>query len=307
LAPTDAKSERVRPRVVQSPGLMQGLSMALRAQNQTVGLVPTMGSLHEGHLELVRYARGRCDALVVSLFVNPLQFAPTDDLARYPRNFERDLLLCRREGVDVIFAPDHQDLFPAGFQTRVQPGALARRWEGKSRPQFFGGVATVVSVLFHATLPHFTVFGEKDFQQLAVIKRMVQDLRIPVEVVGRPTVRDEDGIALSSRNAFLSRLDRVQARSLRRSIRAVQELAATGETRGAQLKAAALRILESTQDLDLDYLALVDPGDLSPLRKLDRPARLLLAAQVGQKTKTRLIDNGEVVPQGWSDQGDSLG
>jgi pantoate--beta-alanine ligase len=285
------------PRVVQSPGLMQGLSMALRAQNQTVGLVPTMGALHEGHLSLIRHARGRCDALVVSIFVNPLQFGPQEDFSAYPRTFERDLLLCRQEGVDVIFRPDHDVLYPPNFQTVVKIGALTRKWEGKSRPGHFDGVATVVSLLFHAALPHFAVFGEKDFQQLAVIRRMVADLRMPVEVEGRPTIRDDDGIAASSRNRYLSAADRKNARSLNRAIGATQALAAKGETRITTLKDAALEILENTPHVDVDYVALVDPVTLNSLRRLDGPGRLLIAAHVGRgNKKTRLIDNGAILP-----------
>ncbi len=255
-------------------------SLAQRAEGRRVGLVPTMGSLHRGHLSLVEALRPRVDVLVVSIYVNPLQFGEGEDLDRYPRDPEGDAAKCAAAGVDALFEPT--DFYPPGFQTSVSVHELTRSLCGPRRPGHFEGVCTVVARLFGVTRCDAACFGEKDFQQLAVLRRMVADLCLPVEVVGAPLVRDEDGLALSSRNAYLAPEERRRARSLHRGLRAMAE-AGEGEVE-------ALRALgRSHLDVDdLEYLEVVDPDSLAPLATLDRPARALVAARIGA---TRLIDN----------------
>lgn len=262
---------------------------AARAQGRTVGMVPTMGAFHEGHLSLIRRAREDRDLLVVSIFVNPTQFADPDDLATYPRDEERDLELARREGVDVVFAPAVGEMYPAGEpEVTVDPGPLGDRLEGASRPGHFRGVATVVAQLFHAAGPCAAYFGEKDAQQLAVIRRMVRDLSFPVEVVACPTVREPDGLALSSRNVRLSREQREAAGCLFLALSEAAALARSGESDAARLVAAMAREVGATPLARLDHAAVVDEATFEEIRTIEGPARALVAARFGD---VRLIDN----------------
>jgi pantoate--beta-alanine ligase len=250
-----------------------------------IGFVPTMGFLHAGHTSLMDHLRDHVDHLVVSIFVNPLQFGENEDLDQYPRDPEGDATQCAAHGADVLFVPD--DFYPDDFTTHVRVDRLTDRLCGASRPGHFDGVTTVVARLFGVTGCSVACFGEKDYQQLAVVRRMVRDLALPVEIVGAPLVRDLDGLALSSRNAYLSVDDRTRALALHRALFAMRDAKASGTTDAAELLALGTRIL--TPDVDrIDYLELVDASSLEPLAQVDRPARALVAAFVG---RTRLIDN----------------
>lgn len=277
-----------QPQVIGSSAQMAAASQAARAQGRIIGLVPTMGALHAGHLSLVDYARGHCDLTVVSIFVNPLQFDRAADLDQYPVTWEADLAHCAQRGVQVIYAPSVAAMYPPGFQSRVSLTDLTAELEGAFRPGHFDGVTTVVLKLFNAVDPHLAVFGEKDFQQLRVIQRMVADLDLGIEVIGRPTVREPDGLALSSRNLHLSPDERHKALCLRRALDAAQELAARGERDAAVIRQAALAPIQAVAEARLDYLEVVDAQSLARLTRLDRPARMVLAVWLGS---TRLIDN----------------
>jgi pantoate--beta-alanine ligase len=259
----------------------------VRSRGGRVAFVPTMGALHEGHAALMREARSRvtsADALVVSIFVNPMQFGPGEDLDRYPRTFDTDREMCEREGVDILFAPGVEDVYPGGEpQVTVDPGPLATILEGASRPTHFHGVLTVVAKLFGLVRPDVAVFGQKDYQQLTLIRRMVADLCLGIEVVGAETVRESDGLALSSRNRYLSEAQRTRALSLSAALRAG---AAAGHAGADAVRRAARAVLEAADGVDLDYLELTAP-DLGPAPRTGE-ARLLVAARVGS---TRLIDN----------------
>ncbi len=255
-----------------------------------VALVPTLGYLHAGHVSLMRAARERVGdggKVLVSIFVNPLQFGPTEDFARYPRDLEGDLEKCASAGVDEVFHPDAAAFYPPGFQTSVEVGALAEGLCGARRPGHFRGVATVVYRLFALLQPDVALFGEKDFQQLRVIQRMTADLALPVEIAACPIVREPDGLALSSRNAYLTDPERERALSLSKGLRAAQRAFAEGERRAEVLTGLCREALQ-TADARLDYVELCDPETLRPVRVAERRSRLLLAAFVG---KTRLIDN----------------
>jgi pantoate--beta-alanine ligase len=249
-----------------------------------VGVVMTMGALHDGHASLLRAARAGSDHLLVTVFVNPLQFGPNEDYDRYPRTFDRDLEVIAGHGGDLVFAPSRAEMYPNGDPAvRVNPGPLGEILEGASRPGFFHGVLTVVLKLLHLTRPHLSFFGEKDYQQLTLVRAMVRDLDLPVEIVGVPTVREPDGLALSSRNAYL---DGPQRRSALALSRALAAASAAGERGAEAVLKEARAAFDATPGADLDYLVLTDP-DLGPAP--DRgPARLLVAARVGT---TRLIDN----------------
>ncbi|GAA4511967.1 MULTISPECIES: pantoate--beta-alanine ligase [Nonomuraea] len=251
----------------------------------TLALVPTMGALHEGHRSLIRLARDRADQVVVSVFVNPLQFGPGEDYSRYPRTFDADLAACREEGVDVVFAPAAGDMYLPDRQVSVCAGEMGRIVEGASRPGHFDGMLTVVLKLFNLVRPDVAVFGQKDAQQLSMIRRMVADLDVPVEVVGAPTVREPDGLALSSRNRYLSAGERRVALALSRALRA-----GAGEPTPARVRAAASKVLaEAPPELELDYLVLVDPATFTEVSDpYEGEAVLAVAAKVGA---TRLIDN----------------
>jgi pantoate--beta-alanine ligase len=278
------------PLVARTRDELADILSPARSGGRPVGLVPTMGALHEGHASLMRVARDHVadGALVVSIFVNPLQFGAGEDLDRYPRTLEADLKVCEREGVDVVFAPSVEEVYPGGEpQVTVEPGPLATVLEGSTRPGHFRGVLTVVAKLLGLVRPDVAVFGEKDYQQLVLIKRMVLDLNMPVTVVGAPTQREPDGLALSSRNRYLEDEPRQEAVALSRTLRAAQEVAEYGADVALDAARAELR---RTTGVDLDYLALTDPelGDLPPDVPAGTEARILVAARVGG---TRLIDN----------------
>jgi pantoate--beta-alanine ligase len=272
-----------------SPAGIAAVTRALRGAGRRVALVPTMGALHEGHRELIRHARRMPGAgvTVVSIFVNPLQFGPNEDLARYPRPLEADLAACREEGVELVFTPGVADMYPEGADTAVTPGALGAQMEGAVRPGHFPGVLTVVSKLFHIVGPDVAFFGEKDYQQLVLVQKMVRDLDFPLSVVGVPIVREADGLALSSRNVYLSPEERRRALVLSRALRAGAGVSARGAD---ALLATARAVLEEEPEVAVDYLELRAP-DLGPAPTAGK-ARLLVAARVGT---TRLIDNVGVV------------
>jgi pantoate--beta-alanine ligase len=282
-------------RVVTGVRELQGWAGAERAAGRRVALVPTMGALHAGHLSLVALARGRADRVVVSVFVNPAQFDDPADLAAYPRTLEADLALCRGAGVDVVFCPAASELYPPGHQTQVEVAELARPLCGAARPGHFRGVATVVAKLLLAARPHLAVFGEKDYQQLAVIRRLARDLCFDVEILGAPTAREPDGLALSSRNARLSPEARRQAPALARALGAAERAARAGERRAEALLHLVRAELEKAPLLRLDYAELRDPESLEPVPPvLAGPALLALAAffpAAEPGAEVRLIDN----------------
>ena len=276
------------PIIIKTPEEMREHTSAVRAKGGRIGFVPTMGALHAGHLALVDYARERCDEMVVSIFVNPLQFDREDDLSGYPRTWQVDLDLCIAHGVDVIYYPNPEAMYPDGFLTKVRVDGMTKGLCGAHRPGHFDGVTTVVLKLFNAVQPDLAVFGEKDFQQLAVIKRMTRDLDLGVEVVGHPTVREADGLALSSRNVHLSPQERENALCLWRGLNKAQELAGNGEKNVAKIRAAALTEIEAVPEARMEYIEVVDAGTLELLQEINRPARMAMAVWMGE---TRLIDN----------------
>ena len=259
-----------------------------RMRDRSFGLVPTMGALHEGHLSLVRMARGKCDRVVVSIFVNPTQFGPTEDFARYPRDLDRDLALLEREGVDFVFVPSEEEMYPQRGVTGINVEGLSERLCGKSRPGHFRGVATVVAKLFNIVEPKVAFFGQKDAAQVAIIKHMVRDLNFPVEIEVGPIVREADGLALSSRNAYLSPEQRRQALVLFRSLNRARDLFAAEERNVGALIGAAKDEFARVPEVRLDYFEIVDPDELTPLETITRPALTAVAAFAGS---TRLIDN----------------
>ncbi len=260
---------------------------ALRAGGKSLALVPTMGALHAGHMALVGEARRRADRVAATIFVNPLQFGEHEDLDRYPRRERDDAAMLEEAGCDLLWMPQAEQLYPTGFATTVGVRGLSERWEGESRPGHFDGVATVVAKLLGAVRPDIALFGEKDFQQLAVIRRMALDLDFGTEIVGLPTVRDPDGLALSSRNAYLSADERARAAALPRALEAAAGKIAAGEPVGEALEDAK-RSLREAGFLQIDYLALVDAATLEPLASPSGAMRLIAAATIGG---TRLIDN----------------
>jgi len=260
----------------------------LKRAGKRIGFVPTMGALHEGHMSLVRAARAQCECVVVSIFVNPTQFGPNEDFARYPRTFERDREMLERESVDLLFAPEVAEIYPAGATTFVEVAELSSKLDGSSRPGHFRGVATVVSKLFHIVEPDAAFFGQKDAAQVAVIKRMVRDLAMPVEIVVCPIAREADGLAMSSRNTYLSPEERRRALILFRSLQAMQRSFDSGERDAAALRAAAAQVFAQDPGVVVDYIEVVDPGTLDPVVRISAPALAAVAANVGS---TRLIDN----------------
>lgn len=284
--------------IIRSPQEMQAWSRAKSHSGKTVGLVPTMGYFHEGHLSLMRMAASISDLVVVSLFVNPTQFGPNEDLDRYPRDFERDMDLVRQERVAAVFAPTPDLMYPAGFQTEVQVKQLATHLCGKSRPVHFGGVATVVSKLFNIVQPEVAIFGEKDFQQLAIIRRLVADMNIPVRIVGHPIVREADGLAMSSRNANLDPANRAAALSLSTALQLARTQAAQGQRSTAELANLVERHIHSFNGTAIDYVSFVDCETLESAEMVDERTVLALAVHVeGKAGKVRLIDNGIILPR----------
>ena len=274
--------------MVRDPKQMQALSEGWRREGKRIAFVPTMGYFHEGHLSLMREGKRRGEVLVVSIFVNPIQFGPSEDYERYPRDLERDIRMAESVGVDVIFHPEARDMYPEGFQTYVEVTELQNHLCGKFRPGHFRGVATVVMKLFNIVKPHVAIFGLKDYQQFLLIKRMVEDLNMDVEVVGIPTVREPDGLAASSRNAYLRPEERRAALVLYRSLKEAERVFRGGERNAQRIAEAALRVIESEPAVRLQYLELCDPETLEPLSGEIHRGLLALAAWVGN---TRLIDN----------------
>ena len=266
----------------------RGAGRARRRAGQSIGLVPTMGALHQGHLSLVRIAKAQCNFVAVSLFVNPLQFGPKEDLAKYPRSFDRDCELLEKEGVDLLFAPAVKEMYPTQAITYVNVEGMSERLDGQSRPGHFRGVTTVVSKLFHIIEPDIAVFGQKDAAQCAIIKRMVRDLNLPVEIVIGPIVREPDGLAMSSRNAYLDSQQRQQALVLSRTLARIEQVFRKGERSTTRLVAVGREAFSSEPNARLDYLAAVDPETLEPVDSIARETLIAVAAYIGT---IRLIDN----------------
>ena len=280
--------------IIRHPAAMTAWAKEQAKAGRSIALVPTMGFFHEGHLSLMRTAARHADAVVVSLFVNPTQFGPQEDLAAYPRNFERDQAMAEGAGVQVLFAPEAADMYPAGFRTTVTVGKeLTDQLCGASRPGHFAGVATVVCKLFQIVRPDLAVFGEKDFQQLAVIRRMTADLNLGVEIVVHPTVREEDGLAMSSRNTYLAPSQREAALSLSRAIALARKIAAKGERSPERLTAALRDFIHSFPETAVDYISFVHQDTLQHVAEIDEKTVLALAVKIGGKV--RLIDNGKVL------------
>jgi pantoate--beta-alanine ligase len=267
---------------------MRAASGVNRRAGKRLGFVPTMGALHEGHLSLVRAARASSNVVAASIFVNPTQFGPNEDLAKYPRSFDRDCDLLEREGVELLFAPSVEEMYPAGTVTWVTVEGLSDKLDGRSRPGHFRGVTTVVAKLFHIVEPDTAFFGQKDAAQVAIIRRMVRDLNLPVEIVTCPIVREPDGLAMSSRNAYLDAEQRKRALVLHRSLMRVQGLADGGEREASKLVAAGRKELAEEGSVRLDYFEIVDPDTLNPAQDTSGGALAAVAAFVGG---TRLIDN----------------
>jgi pantoate--beta-alanine ligase len=275
-------------RRIQTVHAMRSWSRGLQREGVTIGLVPTMGALHEGHRSLIRAARLACDASAVSIFVNPLQFGPLEDFDRYPRSLAQDLRLCQSAGVDAVFIPRAQEMYPPDFETAVSVQRLTRRYEGLSRPGHFGGVTTVVMKLLNIVRPDKAFFGQKDYQQTVVVERLVKDLNLDTEIVVRPTVREPDGLALSSRNRHLSPEERKAATVLYRALSDGRELIRAGERSVKKVEAAMTRLIWAEPLARLDYLAVADPITLDEVRSVRGRVVLLLAVWIG---KSRLIDN----------------
>jgi pantoate--beta-alanine ligase len=267
---------------------MRAACRAARERGRRLGFVPTMGALHEGHLSLVHAASAGCDAVAVSIFVNPTQFGPSEDLAKYPRSFERDRELLEKEGVGILFAPSVKEMYPAGTTTWVTVEGLSNRLDGSSRPGHFRGVTTVVAKLFHIVEPDAAFFGQKDAAQVAIIRHMVRDLDFGVEIVACPIVREADGLAMSSRNAYLNAEQRKQALVLHRSLMRVKELRESGETNLGKLLAAGREEIARESGVRLDYFEIVDPSTLEAVSDVRNGVLVVVAGYVGT---TRLIDN----------------
>lgn len=275
-------------RILKSPDEMHAACAQLKREGRHIGFVPTMGALHEGHLSLLRAARKQSDVVAASIFVNPLQFGPTEDLDRYPRPFERDKELLAGEGCELLFAPESKEMYPEGAVTYVEVAGLSDRLDGRSRPGHFRGVTTVVSKLFHIVEPDTAFFGQKDAAQVAVLRRMVADLNLPVRLVVCPIVRETDGLAMSSRNAYLSPAERKQALVLHRTLMRVHTLADRGERDAAMLLAAGKEVIAEEPGARLDYLEIVNWDTLEPVEDISGGALVAVAAWIGS---TRLIDN----------------
>ena len=275
-------------KIIESVREMQRHSEALRNQGKRVAFVPTMGFLHRGHLSLMEEARRRGDCVVTSIYVNPTQFGPTEDLDKYPRDFERDRQLCQEVGVDVIFYPSNDEMYPKNYQTYVTVEGVTQNLCGLSRPGHFRGVATVCAKLFNMVKPHVTVFGKKDFQQLVVIRRMVKDLNMDIEVVGMPTVREADGLAMSSRNTYLKAEERESALSLSRSLRLAKKMYDAGERNAARIIEEVKKFISSHPHAKIDYVQICDTTTMKDVDRVEGECVMALAVRVGV---ARLIDN----------------
>mgnify|MGYP003588196053 CR=1 FL=1 len=283
-----ATLEEVDIKIIKDIEEMRERSEEMRRASKRIAFVPTMGYLHDGHLSLVQIGKEHADDLVVSIFVNPTQFGPAEDLDKYPRNLERDLDLLKKAGVDAVFTPEAKAMYGDNFQTYVNLERLPAHLCGISRPVFFRGVATIVTKLFHIVKPHEAIFGEKDFQQLQVIRRLVKDLDFGIEIVGGPTVREPDGLAMSSRNAYLSPDERPAALSLYRSLVLAKEIAAKGERRSAAIISEARKLIGGFHNAKIDYISIFDPDTFEAPETVKEHTRMALAVWVG---KARLIDN----------------
>lgn len=273
--------------MIRTARQMAAVAQRHQRSGKRVGFVPTMGALHEGHAALIHAARRECDVVVVSIFVNPLQFGPKEDYSRYPRKLPADLRLCRAAGADAAFTPSVQEIYPKGFATQVQVRGVTERWEGAHRPGHFDGVTTVVATLFNLVQPDRAYFGQKDYQQVLVIRQMTRDLRWPIEIRMRPTVRERDGLALSSRNAYLTPDQRREAPALHRMLQAGRRMIVSGERNAARLARQMRARLDGTA-FRLQYLAIVDADTLEPVARVRGRTAFLVAARLGT---TRLIDN----------------
>src|SRR5579875_656928 len=281
--------------IVRSLDQMKQTARVAQNAGRLIGFVPTMGALHEGHLSLVRAAKQLCSPVIVSIFVNPAQFGPGEDLEKYPRNLERDCAMLKSLGADCVFAPEAAEIYPCGFGTWVHVSGLSEKWEGRVRPGHFQGVCTVVLKLFEIVRPRFAFFGRKDAQQARILQQMVRDLNLDAEIVVCPVVREPDGLALSSRNAYLNPAERRAATALYRSLDAARNKIAAGERLSAQLLDAVNSVIRAEPLAKLDYAALVDANSFEPVDFLQGDCLLLLAARFGS---TRLIDNLLIEQQG---------
>lgn len=274
--------------VISSPDKMQQKALSLKGKSKTISCVPTMGFLHEGHLNLIRAARADANILVVTIFVNPAQFGPSEDLSSYPRDLKRDLSLCEQEGVDIVFTPEAEDIYPEGYSTYIEENDLSKGLCGATRPGHFRGVATVVAKLFNIVQPDSSFFGRKDYQQLCVIKKMVKDLNIPIRIIGCPIVREEDGLAMSSRNKNLNSDQRREALCLRQALLRAKELVGTGEKGAAVIRESMVEIIEKEPSSRIDYIEIRDGETLELKYQIEEGTMIALAVFIG---KTRLIDN----------------
>ena len=278
--------------IIKEIGSMQELSEKWRRNGDIICLVPTMGFLHQGHIELLRVGREKGDRLIMSLFVNPIQFGPQEDYKTYPRDTKQDLDKARSAGVDAVFMPTVEEMYPDGFQSTVRVEEITRYLCGRSsRPGHFIGVTTVVIKLFNITKPHLAIFGEKDYQQLIVIKRMVKDLNMDIEIIGAQTVREKDGLATSSRNSYLSPEERSSALNLKKGLDLAKAMVAKGEKDPVEIKEAVRELILSQPFTEIDYITICDPEKLTDIETIDRPFLFALAVKVG---KARLIDNAIV-------------
>lgn len=275
--------------IIRSAGEMQSHAEKIRSSGKRIGVVPTMGYFHEGHTSLIRIARERCDVVVTTIFVNPAQFGTGEDFEQYPRDFERDKALAEEAGTDVIFAPDAEEMYPPGFGTFVVPEDGASILEGQVRPSHFRGVVTVVVKLFHLTKPHIAVFGQKDAQQVFVVRRMIRDLNFDIDLVVAPTIREQDGLAKSSRNLYLTAAERAEAPLLYQALKEAESLAALGERKAEKIRAAVSEVLQRAKLATADYVAVVDPETFREVGELHPP--LALVAVAVRFGSARLIDN----------------
>ena len=276
-------------RIIRNPKQMYARVTALKKRDKRIGLVSTMGALHEGHLSLIRQARKENDFIVVSIFVNPAQFSPKEDFRKYPRNLTLDSKLCREEDVDVIFYPSARDMYPAGnFKTHVEVTGLSDLLCGRWRPGHFRAVTTVVMKLLNIAYPDIVYFGQKDAQQAIIIKKMIEDLNIPVKIKIMPIVRDKDGLAMSSRNSYLDRQERADALVLFKSLKLAKKLIKKGMRSSPGLIREMKKLMNKKKSVKIDYISIVDPSNLTPIRRITNNCLILLAVRIG---KTRLIDN----------------
>ena len=281
-------------RVITAITEMQHISDQIRGKGKVIGVVPTMGFLHEGHISLLQIMRKRCDSLVMTLFVNPAQFGPNEDFDKYPQDFDRDREIAEREGVDILFAPSKEEMYKSGDRTFVEVSGLSEIMCGKSRPGHFRGVTTIVTKLFAIVKPHTAIFGQKDAQQAVILRRMAEDLCFAIDIIVGPTVREPDGLAMSSRNVYLSKDERKQALSLSRALFTGEKLINDGETSAAKIAGKMKEFLTSYQKLLLEYVEIVNPETLKNVSVINERVLIAVAGRIG---KARLIDNIIVDPK----------